>query len=429
MNSIAKKMSFLEVSEFIYHFISHKMHIYFNNKAKNSNEFLTFKWGSKRIYILNEPEAIEDFFKFGTRSHRGPLQKIIGNGLFSDGTNPQSRSRRKLLQGIFTPLTKEYIERTINTSIKNGVKSLLDENIDLLQSTKMISIKTNINIVLGPTNEANLTKLSLSLDIILDYIDFSLFSIFSITSNKRKNSFIEAKKVIFNYVENVFNGDITCEPKCLLIRMIESSKDNHNFTLDNIKDEVLSLLGSGVETAGALYFWLLKTAIDNPGYLNNKYQTTDYSTSSNTQPEIGMNKKIELFIHETLRLYPAAWAMIRYFDQDITLAGKEIKANSFIWVSPCLTHFDARYWHEPLKFDPMRFMNNQIKGAFFPFAKGTHQCFGQYLAISQFSEFVREINHSLDLKRSKIEIIRTNSRLALIPTQYKFSIYSLLNPM
>ncbi|HDZ9198932.1 TPA: cytochrome P450, partial [Vibrio cholerae] len=192
---------------------------------------------------------------------------------------------------------------------------------------------------------------------------------------------------------------------CLLSLFNEEELDTQQ-----VIDEVFSFLGSGVETTGIMLVWIVKCYLDYP-------QQAEELRSELIKRKIDYrsvfsNKKISNFVMEVLRHYPAAWAMIRYIE-DNQLSG--IEADSFVWLSPCVTHFDPRYWEQPEAFKPDRFDSPYNKNAYFPFSQGTHKCFGEYLAMNQMKAFVYHCTIKLDIKNSNICVKGYSSKLALAP--------------
>src|SRR5690606_37917088 len=56
-----------------------------------------------------------------------------------------------------------------------------------------------------------------------------------------------------------------------------------------------------------------------------------------------------------------------------------VSINALQWV----THRDARFWPDPLTFDPTRFIGKKppTDGSYFPFAMGPRACIGEALAM------------------------------------------------
>src|SRR6202051_4431998 len=87
---------------------------------------------------------------------------------------------------------------------------------------------------------------------------------------------------------------------------------------------------------------------------------------------------------ESLRLYPPAWAMGRYAQNDFALGDYFLPARTTVLISQFITHRDPRYFPEPLRFDPDRFSAEakarRAKFTYFPFGAGARQCIGESFA-------------------------------------------------
>jgi len=70
--------------------------------------------------------------------------------------------------------------------------------------------------------------------------------------------------------------------------------------------------------------------------------------------------------------------------RDMEMGGFHIPADSLVSVSPFVTHRDPRFWPEPLRFDPDRFLPEakaaRPRFAYFPFGGGSRQCIGEPFA-------------------------------------------------
>jgi cytochrome P450 len=93
-----------------------------------------------------------------------------------------------------------------------------------------------------------------------------------------------------------------------------------------------------------------------------------------------------MVIKESLRLVPPSWAFFRQLAGDYELAGHAIPEGHILAVSPWFTHRDARYWPEPLRFDPERFAPAAPappRLSYLPFSAGPYGCHGPGLATRQ----------------------------------------------
>jgi len=90
---------------------------------------------------------------------------------------------------------------------------------------------------------------------------------------------------------------------------------------------------------------------------------------------------------ESLRLYPPAWNLTRRTVADCEIGGYRVPAGSYIIMSQWVVHHDPRYYPEPFRFDPERWMPElqaaRPKYAYFPFGGGARVCIGEHLAWLQ----------------------------------------------
>src|ERR1019366_5509141 len=105
-------------------------------------------------------------------------------------------------------------------------------------------------------------------------------------------------------------------------------------------------------------------------------------------PTLESLKELDLLgrvIHESLRLYPSAWAFARTALSEDEIGGYRIPAGSIVAISPYAMHRSRRLWDDPLRFDPDRFLPERSAGrprfAYFPFGGGQRQCIGAGLAM------------------------------------------------
>ena len=92
-------------------------------------------------------------------------------------------------------------------------------------------------------------------------------------------------------------------------------------------------------------------------------------------------------LKESMRLHPPAPILYREVETAFELGGFEFSRDVAVWVSPQLLHNDARYFPEPHRFLPERFMKGSIaltpQSAYFPFGVGSRTCLANHFALHQ----------------------------------------------
>lgn len=93
-------------------------------------------------------------------------------------------------------------------------------------------------------------------------------------------------------------------------------------------------------------------------------------------------------IRESLRLYPPAIGVfLRKATQDVRIGEVDVIKGSLISLSSLVTHRDARWFPDPDRFDPERFLPPRVHSipqhAWFPFGAGPRICIGQQFALME----------------------------------------------
>ena len=93
----------------------------------------------------------------------------------------------------------------------------------------------------------------------------------------------------------------------------------------------------------------------------------------------------DAFFRETLRQYSPLQIVPRRSVREFRFEGHRIPANAPILLFPQATHFDAEFFPDPERFDPLRFVDGPTLEpfAFIPFGRGSHMCLGMHFAAME----------------------------------------------
>ena len=141
-----------------------------------------------------------------------------------------------------------------------------------------------------------------------------------------------------------------------------------------VRDEAMTLLLAGHETTANALAWALHLLAGDP-----EAQARTYTQISTTDESPLLNGAWL----EALRLYPPAWLQTRRLTEPDDVGGRRLPAGSMLVFSPWIVHRDARWWPEPDRFRPERWLvaaPERPRYAFFPFGGGPRQCIGNEFA-------------------------------------------------
>ena len=136
----------------------------------------------------------------------------------------------------------------------------------------------------------------------------------------------------------------------------------------------------------------------------------------------------EACIHEILRHAPIfPFGLPHSANTDTTLNGYFIPKKTPVLVNMYSLTRDERYWEEPEKFDPHRFLseNGKIRedllDKYYPFGLGKRRCFGEYLSRFELFLFFTNLMHKCKFERVAGEKLSFDGREGPIlhPEEYK----------
>jgi cytochrome P450 len=103
-----------------------------------------------------------------------------------------------------------------------------------------------------------------------------------------------------------------------------------------------------------------------------------------------------------MRLYPPVWALTRTPLKDFEIAGYRVPAGSPVLMSQWVTHRDPRYYDEPERFLPDRWLDQRYKTAprftYFPFGGGPRVCIGSSFATTEAALVLATIAQQFQLR-------------------------------
>ena len=162
-----------------------------------------------------------------------------------------------------------------------------------------------------------------------------------------------------------------------------------DLTDQQVLDEVKQYLWAGTETTALTLNWclyLLHLHPDVAGRIRQEGQDA-YGDRVPAWEDIQALSFTRAVIQETMRLYPPVWSIIRVALAEDEIAGQKVMPGDKVVLSPYLVHHSARYWQEPEKFDPSRFMpgnaEKRLPYSYVPFGAGKRACVGGALSIAE----------------------------------------------
>lgn len=158
--------------------------------------------------------------------------------------------------------------------------------------------------------------------------------------------------------------------------------EQHEGDRTEIRNDAMSLLIAGHETSGALLGWIAHCLVNSPAWRERLCGELDtVLQGAAPRPEdLPRLRLLRAVIMEVLRLYPPAYALfLRRATCDVAMPGFTIRKGDLVQITPYAMHRDPRWFAEPERFDPARFLDREatLPKAYLPFGNGPRICIGQ----------------------------------------------------
>jgi cytochrome P450 len=176
----------------------------------------------------------------------------------------------------------------------------------------------------------------------------------------------------------------------MLLLAADEEGDGGRFTDEQARDQAMTLLIAGHDTTAAGLTWLFYCLARQPQAAALVHQELDAVLGGRepTASDLPQLSYTERAVKETLRLYPPAIAVfMRQALEDVEIAGYTVARNSLVQLFSYICQHDPRWFPEPERFDPDRFLPERQQAvppfAYFPFGGGPRVCIGNTFAMME----------------------------------------------
>ncbi|XP_066589479.1 cytochrome P450 4C1-like [Prorops nasuta] len=194
-----------------------------------------------------------------------------------------------------------------------------------------------------------------------------------------------------NHNENDNNIDELGRPKkkAFLDHLLDASeKEKNPLSVEEIREQVDSFIFAGHDTTASAISWTLfclGNELEVQKKLHDELKAVfGDDKRSATVSDLTELKYLDRVLKEVMRLYPPVPVFSRTLLNSTEIAGYTLPKGASISFNTLLTHRNPMFWPNPDKFDPDRFLPENLIGrhpfAYIPFSAGPRNCIGQKFA-------------------------------------------------
>jgi cytochrome P450 len=190
------------------------------------------------------------------------------------------------------------------------------------------------------------------------------------------------------------------------------------FTRKELIDQIGVFFLAGHETTASVMTWAFFILSQRPEMVERMRAEIDAVVGSG-EVELGHVKKLEFVrdvFREALRLYPPITFIPRVAAEDTQIGRYRAKKGTMIMIAPWTTHRHHALWPHPDRFDPDRFMRDEIiPGSYMPFGLGPRICVGAAFATIESGLMLARLVRRYDFEAIAPEEVKPVARLTTRP--------------
>ena len=355
---------------------------------------------SQRIVLLTHPDDIRDLlvtnqklFRKGQALQRAKV--LIGEGLLTAEGEQHLRQRRLVQPAFHRARISAYAGAMTSAAMRQQLTWHDGDTIDANRAMMLVTLDIVAATLFGASVGSGGSAIGTALDDVFESFSLGygpLTPLLDMLPTPKKRRFDKGKRVLDATIDRIIaerraSGEDTGDLLSMLLRATDTEGDGGGMSDQQLRDEAITIFIAGHETtANALtWTWLLlarnatvEAALHEEvdRVLGDRLPTTD------DLPQLAMTRAI---IAESMRLYPPAYIIGRRATDTYAVRGFTFPARTIFLAPQFIVHRDPRWWPDPDRFDPSRWLQPEAsatrpKLAYFPFGAGTRICVGEQFA-------------------------------------------------
>ncbi|MFY8169418.1 MAG: cytochrome P450, partial [Candidatus Nanopelagicus sp.] len=330
---------------------------------------------SRRLFVgLFSPAAVHEVtvaqqhnFVKGVGFAR--MRKVLGEGLLTN-EEPIHLAHRRMMQPPFHHGNLDSYVALMHELVNQHTNAWKDKkSIELAPEMMALTLEIVSRCLFGLDSHQYTQAIAESMEVAIDRIERTMLpglDRFDKSGIKYFKEFEQASDRLVEIAEAIIKKRVESQQKKdddllgILLQMQGA------ISIDHIRDEVLTLILSGHETTANVMSWAFSYLSKNPQIrkaLEDEADQASWITENRapTYQELEDSSKVaSAVLQETMRLAPPVWVAPRIATVDCEIDGVKIPKGAHVLVSQYVTHRNPRFFPEPQKWDPNRWLDAEF---------------------------------------------------------------------
>lgn len=387
--------------------------------------------GAHAFVVVSKPEDLEILLSSTKHIEKAELYGLlvpwIGTGLLTS-TGKKWHTRRKLITPTFHfRILDQFVEvfnrnSTLMVQKMLAAKETINVHSLITLCTLDIICETAMGTKVEAQNDSSSPYVKAVHNALISFHQRTMKpwlqpdTLFYATTDGR--TFNKAVKVLHKYTQEVIESrrreresrrkdciqtddDLGMKKReALLDQLLDANESAANLADSDIREEVDTFMFEGHDTTAAAISFLLWAVAANPDVQQKLADEMSEIFGDSDRPATSQDlqnmKYAERVVKETLRLYPSVPLFARFMREDLEITGGYvIPAGANVTISCYQMGRNAAVWPDPEKFDPDRFLAENIATrhpfSYIPFSAGPRNCIGQKFAMMEMKSTLSKV--------------------------------------
>ncbi|MEZ5098439.1 MAG: cytochrome P450 [Thermoleophilia bacterium] len=393
-------------------------------------DVVAFRVGPQRVWLLSDPDLIRELL---VARHRETVKgralqearRVVGDGLLTSEGERHLRQRR-LIQPVFhQERIAGYGAAMVDHADRAVDRWRSGEALDAAAEMQRLALAIVGETLFGADVEAEAPEVGAALTTAFAAFDRYLIPFSGLLRRlplpvNRRVAAAEAR------LERVLAGMIDSRRRAPggddLLSLLLAARDEDGTGMDDrqVRDEAMTIFIAGHETTALALGWTWALLGRDAGVEARLHEELDRVLDGRppTVDDLPSLTYTRACVAEAMRLYPPAWVMGRKTTVDVPLGDWLLPAGTVAVASQWIVHRDPRWWPEPERYRPERWLEERGDGprlAYFPFGAGPRICVGERFAWMEAILLLATIGRRVRLRPAPGEELDPRAMLTLRP--------------
>ena len=379
-------------------------HEFLQKNAEQYGDLVHYKAFGRHVFQFNHPDMVQEVLvRDAAMQHRGLVMQrakfVLGEGLLTSEEPTHMRQRRLVQPAFHRQRIVAYAETMLQFADEMTTQWPNQAIFDIHRSMLELTLRITGKCLFDSDVESEVKTISDSVTAFMGFLPLAFLPfphlilkipvgfIARIQKSQKKLDAMIYSMIAERRSSGRDHGDLLS----MLLASQDAEGGSAGMTDRQIRDECLTLLLAGHETTAnglSFIFYLMAQHPESQERVCAEASGA-FSAAASGQPSSAEEIYERLpytqrVVAEALRIYPPVWVTARSAAVSYTYRDLAIPRGSLLLVPQIAIHRDARWFPEPMRFDPDRFLPDAIarrhRNAYFPFGAGSRICIGENFA-------------------------------------------------